>query len=202
MSFANNGQQATEISRTNSFDYIFLDLGLPDIEGLELVNFFTEQLKGSRLVVISGEKSHQLMKACLQFGAVGFIPKGMDYEVMKHALNIVLSGEVFIPAEMMHYVNGVDTQTSTQVSLVQQNAIETQNQTYAASSTQIKLTSRQLEVLTLMCRGDVNKIIARKLGCAEATVKAHISVILKELAAKNRTEAVINAQKLNLVDLN
>jgi DNA-binding NarL/FixJ family response regulator len=60
------------------------------------------------------------------------------------------------------------------------------------------LTNRQLDVFRLLAEGLPNKLIARRLGLSEATVKLHVSAILRALGVRNRTEAVLQASRLGL----
>ena len=60
------------------------------------------------------------------------------------------------------------------------------------------LTPQQLRVLTMLCDGLANKQIAYALGVGEATIKAHVTVILRKLGARNRTQAVLLASQLSL----
>ena len=62
-----------------------------------------------------------------------------------------------------------------------------------------RLTQRQLEVLACLMKGDSNKVIAANLGISEQTVKIHIGQIFKELHVSNRTQAVLEARKKNLI---
>jgi len=64
-----------------------------------------------------------------------------------------------------------------------------------------RLTQRQLEVLACLMKGDSNKVIAANLGISEQTVKIHIGQIFKELHVSNRTQAVLEARKKNLISL-
>ena len=64
----------------------------------------------------------------------------------------------------------------------------------------VHLTSRQLEVLGLICQGMTNRQIADKLDIIEATAKAHVSAIFKELGVVSRTQALLAAQRLGLQD--
>jgi len=73
-----------------------------------------------------------------------------------------------------------------------------QRETQSAST--MHVTRRQLEVLSLLCEGLPNKLIARRLDISAATVKAHVGSILRELGVANRLQAVVAARRLRLVD--
>ena len=73
------------------------------------------------------------------------------------------------------------------------------NQSRLAPSHRVRLTSREREVLALLCEGLSNKLICRRLHLCSGTVKAHISSILRELGVNNRVQAVVTARQLGLL---
>ena len=160
-------------------DLILLDLNMPKMDGFEVLGELTEKLLTTAIVVISSSKDKADMQKAIALGAMGFIPKSAPSPIIYNALNLVLSGGVYIPPEMLAMdIDEPQTQPSSKAS---------------------NLTPRQIEVLILMSKGCVNKEIARELDCAETTVKAHVTAIFRELNAKNRTEAVVNAQQQGLL---
>ena len=125
------------------------------------------------------------MKA-LDLGALGFIPKSTAREVMLSAFNLIFSGGVYVPPEILNRSEPV-TPDATSTSPKRR-----------VSGAELGLTERQMEVLALMMQGKSNKAICRALDVAETTVKIHVSAILKALKVANRTEAVIAAGALGL----
>jgi DNA-binding NarL/FixJ family response regulator len=121
----------------------------------------------------------------LDLGAVGFIPKSGEREVMLSALRLVFSGGVYIPPEIL---SGSATPPGLAPSAASGRRSDGSAPTLPAD---LGLTARQVDVLALMMRGKSNKAICRILNLAEPTVKNHVTAILKALKASNRTEAVI-----------
>jgi DNA-binding NarL/FixJ family response regulator len=153
---------------------ILLDLSLPDCDGLVLLAELRAHHPGIPVVVLSGFPDRANVVQALDHGALGFIPKSAGREVMTSALNLVFSGGVYIPPEIL----GSGTPT----------ALKPQ-----ASPADLGLTERQVDVLALMMQGKSNKAICRRLELAEPTVKNHVTAILKTLGVSNRTEAVLAA---------
>jgi DNA-binding NarL/FixJ family response regulator len=153
---------------------ILLDLSLPDRDGLVLLAELRARHPGIPVVVLSGFPDHANVVQALHQGAVGFIPKSAGREVMTSALNLVFSGGVYIPPEIL----GSGTPDAARPQ---------------ASPGDLGLTGRQVDVLALMMQGKSNKAICRLLDLAEPTVKNHVTAILKTLAVSNRTEAVLAA---------
>ncbi len=182
---ATNAKDGLAVASAWSPELALLDLGLPDALGLDTLTALITSVPTVAVVVVSGSHEKSDMQQALARGAVGYIPKSVSADIMKHALELVLSGGVYIPPEMVD--------VSANRTGVEANAI------LKKSSDQFYLTPRQNEVLNLLSQGLVNKVIAERLQCAETTVKAHITAIMRELNAKNRTEAVMNAQKLGLI---
>jgi DNA-binding NarL/FixJ family response regulator len=153
---------------------ILLDLSLPDRDGLELLAELRALHPGISVVVLSGFADRANVMRALDQGALGFIPKSAGREVMTSALSLVFSGGVYIPPEILG-------SKST-------NAANPQ-----LPPSDLGLTGRQSDVLALMMQGKSNKAICRRLDLAEATVKNHVTAILKVLGVSNRTEAVLAA---------
>ncbi len=182
---ATNAKDGLAIAAAWTPELALLDLGLPDALGLDTLTTLIASVPTVAVVVVSGSHEKNDMQQALARGAVGYIPKSVSADIMKHALELVLSGGVYVPPEM------VDVSTN-RMGVAAQSILN-------KSRDQLYLTPRQNEVLNLLSQGMVNKVIAERLQCAETTVKAHITAIMRELNAKNRTEAVMNAQRLGLI---
>jgi DNA-binding NarL/FixJ family response regulator len=127
------------------------------------------------LVVLSGSEQLADVNGAINHGARGYIPKSEPPAVMLAAIKLVLNGGVYLP-----HLKGQEE--------------------LAARSKLIKLTSRQMDVLKCLALGEPNKLIARKLDISEGTVKTHVDAIMNILSARNRTQAVLLAQQLGLVE--
>lgn len=162
-----------------AFDLILLDLTLPDGGGLRSL-LAIHQLAGDiPIVVISANENKNTIEAALKSGARGYIPKSANSNVIKSALTLVMSGETYIPSILFE-----------------------NNTLYSSERMQTDpgLTDRQYEVLQFMARGCSNKEIGSNLAIAETTVRVHATEVLRKLQVHNRTEAVLRAQELGLID--
>ena len=166
-------------------DLVLLDLGLPDGEGMALLQSLRHQFAATAVVVMSGMKDQGTVMQALRLGAQGFIPKSATRTVMLNALRLIIEGGIYIPPEALEPPISAPGQAKTP------GAETTMEQS-------LGLTERQMDVLALMMLGKSNKAICRELGLAEPTVKNHVTAILKALAASNRTEAVIAAGAMGL----
>jgi len=181
---ANAEEAALLISRSRNLDLVLLDIDLPGVDGLTALPDLRDLAPTVPIVVLSGSETSSHVKRALDNGAAGYIPKSCSSHEMLAALRIVLQGDVFIPPRLLGKLG------ASALSLVTASD---------NNPSQALLTSRQIEVLELMAQGLPNKSIAKKLDVAEGTVKLHVAAILRALAARNRTEAVMEASRLGLV---
>jgi DNA-binding NarL/FixJ family response regulator len=166
-------------------DVLILDLNLPDVTGLDGLMRLRARNTNQVILVVSSISDNQMISATLEAGAAGFIPKHSPKEVFQQAFETLRRGEKFLPPSF----------------------IETRaNETPAGKSDSVinrlsSLTRQQTRILRLMCDGKLNKQIAFDLSIAEATVKAHITAILRKLNVQNRTQAVLISQQTKFGNL-
>jgi len=178
---AGTGEEALRIAAEHDdLDLALIDLGLPDTDGLSLLATLRERHPLVAVAVLSGSEDPAGMRAALDAGAVGFIPKSSKRPVLLSALQLIQAGGVYVPAEILAAEAPAARATP-------------------ASSVAAKLTPRQREVLDLVSKGLTNKEICGVLGIAEGTVKGHLAALFEILDVTNRTEAVRAMVDLGLV---
>jgi len=170
----------------DSLDLVLLDLTLPGVDGFALLEEFRTEHPQLPVVVLSASERAEDVLRAIDMGAMGFIPKSASSEVMLHALRLVLSGGVYVPAAAIAHQDG------------QAPAAMRPRPTGRLTPADLGLTDRQGEVLALILQGLPNKLICRRLNLAEGTVKIHVAAILRALNVHNRTQAVIEASRLGL----
>lgn len=173
------------IEREPDLDLILLDLSLPGMHGLTALKSLRAHYPTIAVVVVSATADRESVRQVLDAGAMGFIPKSSNNDVMRNALRLVLAGSVYVPPELV----GRGTAAP---------PIETQAAAGQRTPSDIGLTERQAQILALVMDGQSNKRICRQLNLAESTVKNQISDILKSLNATSRTQAVLAVGKLQL----
>jgi DNA-binding NarL/FixJ family response regulator len=179
---ASRGAAKALLDEAPDLDLLLLDLALPDGSGFDLLAEVRSGRPTVAVVVLSASDDRAAMARALALGALGFIPKSARREVMLQALRLVLAGGTYVPPEILDMSD-------------QRPAPATPERPPAppAIREDLGLTARQGDVLAIMMQGKSNKAICRELDLAEATVKNHVTAILKALNASNRTEAVISA---------
>ena len=167
---------AIVIAKETPFQLVLMDLKMPGSTGVEALVSFRNACPETPVVVLSGEGTPAVVREAIQKGAMGFLTKSSSHEIMIHALQLVLSGGIYLPPSVLGNDELMD---DPQVSLD-------------------GLTDRQLEVLKNVIEGKSNKAIAKNLNVSAHTVKSHLSTVFSILGAHNRTEAVYKAAKLGV----
>jgi DNA-binding NarL/FixJ family response regulator len=164
-------------------DLVLLDLTLPGMHGLSVLQSLREKHPAISVVVISATSDRDSVKRALDHGALGFIPKSSSNDVLRSALRLVLAGGIYVPPEILGR-SEVDEPASPPIG--------------HRTPAEVGLTERQAQILALVMKGKSNKLICRDLDLAESTVKNQITAIMKALNVTSRTQAVLAVNKLNL----
>ena len=158
-------------------DLVLMDLNMPGAQGFNALVHLRSLHPQLPIVVVSAREEATVMRRALDHGAFGFIPKSADSDTIGHALGTILDGERWAPAEA-------------------HNVPPTPNEEREVGQRLRELTPQQFRVLQMLGAGRLNKQIAYDLGVSEATIKAHVTAILRKLGVTNRTQAVLMAGKL------
>ncbi len=165
-------------------DLILLDLKLPDVTGISSFEELTVRLSGARILVISSLASPELVRSLLDRGAMGFLPKESSAKTLRHAISEIAAGRRYVPPE---YRDAKDDEPE---------EVDGLCSVFGVNPQLAQLTPQQKRILKLICTGNPNKQIAYELSLAEATVKAHITALLRRLGVRNRTQAAVLVEQL------
>lgn len=169
---ANLPSALAEAGAADDLELILLDLKMPGADGYSGVAMLHAEKPNVPILVVSSADAGQAALNAVRFGAVGFLGKDADLSAIEAAIGDALAGKK------------LDAPTDAEVDPV---------------AAQIaSLTPTQLKVLLGVMQGRLNKQIAYDLGVSEATVKAHMTAILKKLDVQNRTQAVLAAKALGM----
>ncbi|MBE6451873.1 MAG: response regulator transcription factor [Alphaproteobacteria bacterium] len=182
----------TILKKENKFDLILTDLAMPGSRWLDAIQSIHDILPETPIIILSAVFDKEVVQKTIEIGAAGYIPKTSSNAVILSAINLVISGGVYIPAELLQDTNQNEFDVLKQVEKVS-------SADNVAEKMKI-LSPRQIDVIKLISKGKSNKQIAYELGLTEGTVKLHVTAILKLLNVYNRTGAVVEATKLGLIN--
>lgn len=160
-------------------DLILLDIQLPTMSGLEGLHLLRRACPQARIVLVSASMAPDAVHEARLRGADGFLPKSASADDILQAITLALAGQPCFPTGNHHYA------------VLQPSG--------DAATPAPVLTSRQLEVLGLLCQGKPNKVIARDLELSENTVRVHVAAIFAQLGVNSRSTALLMAQRLGLL---
>ncbi|MCG9697029.1 response regulator transcription factor [Shewanella sp. Isolate11] len=161
------------------YDLVLLDLQMPGSHGYSTLIHLRTHYPDLPVVVISAHEDSMTISRAVHYGSAGFIPKSASMETLADALTSVLYGDIWLPEN---------------VELQEIN----EDATDQMAAKLADLTPQQYKVLQMFAEGLLNKQIAYDLGVSEATIKAHATAIFRKLGVRNRTQAVISLQQLEM----
>ena len=163
-------------------DLLLLDLHMPGNCGFLGLIQLRKSFPTLPIVVISASDDADVIKRVINFGASAFIPKSAHPIDIGKALSAVMDGELWLPEKYRHLLH----------------ESQQHHEDFDLAAKVAQLTAQQYKVLYYLTEGWLNKQIAYDLNISEATVKAHMTAIFRKLGVTNRTQVVIQAQRLQL----
>ncbi len=175
-----DSQEGIEVAMAGEVDVILLDLRMPEISGLELMQKLSDAGNQKPVVMLTtSSETHDLADA-LRGGAKGYLLKDMEPDALVVALSDIVAGKTVVAPDL----------TGALASLVQDGDSSNAQTPTSPFST---LTPREAEILCHLAEGQSNKVIARHLDISDGTVKLHVKAILRKLEVHSRVEAAVMA---------
>lgn len=162
-----------ELMKRGPVDLIILDLKMPGMNGYQGLINLRQSFPQTRCVMLSAMADREHVLEAIRLGADGFIPKHLSGAAMVSALQLVLSGERFIPAMLVDGGSDIGHPAD-----------------HTASELIGRLTPRERDILRLLREGLPNKVIANHLDVSEVTVKSHLGNVFRKLGVQNRLQAM------------
>lgn len=172
---ASSGEEALPLFAQHRPDVTLTDLRLPGMGGAEVIARVRQDFPGSRFIVLTTFDSDQYVHQAILAGAQGYLLKDMFVDEIVKAIRTVHRGGKVIPPQVAERL--------------------------ADSVGQAQLSPRELQVLTLIAKGQSNKIIAHELGVSEGTIKTHIVRLFGKLGVTDRTSATTAAIQRGILKL-
>lgn len=173
---AANGRQAVELYRVHQPDVCLFDMLMPVMSGVDAVSAIKTEFPAARIIALSTYSGAEDIRRAFLAGVHSYLTKDVLDDELVHAIRAVYEGRQYLPPAIAR--------------------------TLAAQLPRPNLSPREIEVLTLIVRGQSNKEIAYTLAISEDTVKYHVKGILSKLGVAHRTEAATVAILSGTVSLN
>ena len=184
VSVAGGGEDGVRLAGQIEFDVVLLDLRMPGMSGLEVLQRLREAGVAQPVVMLTTSNDERDLVGSLRCGAQGYLLKDMDPDALVQALREILAGKTVVAPELAAVLAKV----------VQRGEVSAKERQVLFE----ELTPREMEILRHLAEGESNKIIARCLGICDGTVKLHVKAILRKLGLSSRVEAAVLAAQRDL----
>lgn len=187
---APDAESAFELISNQRPDIIFMDLGLPGINGIEAIKKIKEQDESIKIIVLTSHNNDDDVLKVLSYGVNAYCMKDINPKTLALVLKMVQEGAMWI-----------DPNIAPMISKMLQNIsnVDIKSDSKSSDEEKIQLTDRETQVLKLIVDGYNNADIASNLCVSIHTAKAHVCSILQKLAVDDRTQAAIKALKEGIV---
>ncbi len=189
VSEAQTGKEAVENYKITHPDVVLMDIGLPDISGIEAVKRIIESSPQAKILILTSHISESEVLDALHAGARAYVMKDINIEILKMIIRTVKDGAMWIDPQVVPILRdkncGVIPPRQISRSMFREQ--------------HANLTQREYEVLKLVVDGKSNSQIAKELTISEHTAKAHVCNIIQKLVVDDRTQAAVKALKEGLV---
>jgi len=189
VSEAQSGKEALEKYKITHPDIILMDIGLPDISGIEATRRIIENNNHAKVIMLTSHISEQDVLDSLHAGACAYVMKDINIEILKMIIKTIKEGAMWLDPQVVPILREkhsgvIPPRQVSRAMFKEQHA---------------NLTQREYEVLKLVVDGKSNNEIAQELTISEHTAKAHVCNIIQKLVVDDRTQAAVKALKEGLV---
>lgn len=181
---AESAEKAIEIVNNNKIDLIIMDLGLPNINGIEATKRIRAKNKEIKVIILTSHNDEKEVLDSLKAGANAYCSKEINPSRLVEVVHSVLDGASWFDPSISHVVLKAATNS---------------NAPDANAKAIYNLTSRETQILKLITEGYSNNEIAKELFVSINTTKAHVASILQKLEVDDRLQAALKALKSKIV---
>lgn len=186
---AQSGKEAIEKIRMNKPDVVLMDIGLPDMTGIEATKKILDQFEGVKIIMLTSHITEQEVLDSLAAGANAYVMKDINTEILVMVIKTVKEGALWLDPQVVPIIREKNA------GIIPQRQLSRANFKAQHSN----LTEREYEVLKLVVDGKSNNQIAQLLTISEHTAKAHVCNIIQKMVVDDRTQAAVKALKEGLV---
>ncbi|MCU7965028.1 response regulator transcription factor [Shewanella sp. SW32] len=175
----NNGVDALKLIKELSPDAVILDIGIPQLDGLEVIERSRHLVKSPPILVLTAQPSDHFVSRCIQAGASGFVSKQKDMKEVTSALKAILTGHSYFP--IINNSNIISKSSQNEAELIK------------------KLSTREMAVLQQLAIGLSNKEIAERMLLSNKTISTYKTRLLEKLNAKTLVDIIEIAKRQQLI---
>lgn len=186
---AKDGEEVMEKVELLKPDVVLLDINMPLMNGVDATRQIKQDYEDVKIIILTIHDDEEYLFETVKGGATGFLLKDVETSTLLQAIREVFEGKSFIHPSITPKLLG------------EFNRLATQPKNSDPNISGYELTKREKEILGLLARGYTNKKVSNYLYISEKTVKNHVSNILRKLDVSDRTQAVVTAVKLGMVDI-
>lgn len=186
---ASNGQEAVAMAEQIAPDVILMDVRMPVMDGVSATRELVKRGVTAGIIVLTTFDDDEYIYEGISAGARGYLLKDAEYDELSHAIRVVARGEALLQPQVTARVLKEFSRLAGQSAPARPKAKPLAE----------PLTERETEVLRLIVSGATNQDIAEQLHIGLGTVKHHVRAVFAKLGARDRVQAVLMAQELNLV---
>lgn len=183
----NKSTEVLDFVKLNPVNLIFLDINMPEINGIEILKRVKDFDKNIKVIMLSMIEEPLVVLKCMDMKADGYLSKNTDFKELQLAVNDVLNSEKYFNKKLQNQINELSIQHS--------KNWENNNMDDKLS----KLSSRETEILKHIAQGFTNSEIGEKLFLSPLTIKTHRQNILHKLNLSNTAAAVRLASEMGLI---
>lgn len=178
-----DGRDCIEKLRNANPDILLLDINMPKMNGLEVLQKIKALKWNTRVLVLTVHNEVEYLLKAVDIGVNGYLLKDSESAELKKAILSVVNGEDYIQPSLIPVLNA--------------KMIDRDKENEKLE----KLTKREIQVLKLLSIGKLNRQVAEEMKISERTVKNHVSSIFKKIEVKDRTQAAVFAIRNNLINI-
>lgn len=182
---ADSAEMAIKIFNDNKINIVIMDLGLPNMNGIEATRYIREHDKDVKIIILTSHNDEKEVLNSLKAGANAYCSKEINPKRLIQVVQSVADGAAWFDPSIAHIVLRASANSM---------SVETENR-----SKEYDLTAREAQILKLMTEGYSNMEIAQILVISINTTKAHVANILQKLEVDDRLQAALKALKYKIV---
>ena len=186
---AQSAKEAFEKVRAYKPDVVLMDIGLPDMNGIEATKKILEQFNDTKIIMLTSHISEKEVLDSLAAGANAYVMKDINTEILTMVIKTVKEGAIWLDPKVAPIIREKNSGVIPQRQMSRAHF----------KSQHSNLTEREYEVLKLVVDGKSNNEIAKELTISEHTAKAHVCNIIQKMVVDDRTQAAVKALKEGLV---